>query len=98
MIYKTAAPADRRADITKFRMTVRLNGQSVLVVDDTWTQGGHAQSAAAALKLAGAGTVGIFVLGRHFTTQQQSPHGEAAKEYLGAARRVGWSFDICPAE
>lgn len=98
MIYNTAAPAGRSADITKFRVTVRLNGESVLVVDDTWTQGGHAQSAAAALKIAGAGAVGIFVLGRHFTTQQQRPHGEAAKQYLDAARRVGWSFDNCAAE
>jgi hypothetical protein len=40
-------------------------GTSVLVVDDTWVSGGSAQSAAAALKLAGAARVTIMVLGRH---------------------------------
>jgi hypothetical protein len=40
-------------------------GTSVLVVEDTWVSGGSAQSAAAALKLAGAAQVTIMVLGRH---------------------------------
>jgi hypothetical protein len=34
-------------------------------MDDTWVSGGSAQSAAAALKLAGACRVAIVVLGRH---------------------------------
>jgi hypothetical protein len=37
----------------------------VLVVDDTWVSGGSAQSAAVALKLAGARRVAIVVIGRH---------------------------------
>lgn len=37
----------------------------VLLVDDTWVSGGSAQSAAAALKLAGARRVALVVLGRH---------------------------------
>jgi hypothetical protein len=40
-------------------------GADVLLVDDTWVSGGSAQSAAAALKLAGAHAVAIVVLGRH---------------------------------
>jgi len=40
-------------------------GADVLVIDDTWVSGGSAQSAAAALKLAGAKRVAIVVLGRH---------------------------------
>lgn len=40
-------------------------GADVLVVDDTWVSGGSAQSAAAALKLSGAGRVAVVVLGRH---------------------------------
>jgi hypothetical protein len=40
-------------------------GADVLVVDDTWVSGGSAQSAAAALKLAGARRVAVIVLGRH---------------------------------
>ena len=49
----------------KFKATRPLNGQSVLLVDDTWTTGASAQSAAAALKLAGATTVAAVVIGRH---------------------------------
>lgn len=43
-----------------------LNGSAVLLVDDTWTTGGNAQSAALALRVAGAGKVAIVVIGRHF--------------------------------
>lgn len=42
-----------------------LEDQSVLLIDDTWTTGANAQSAAAALKLAGAGPVGAVAIGRH---------------------------------
>jgi adenine/guanine phosphoribosyltransferase-like PRPP-binding protein len=44
---------------------VPVAGADVLVVDDTWVSGGSAQSAAAALKLAGARHVAVVVLGRH---------------------------------
>ena len=40
-------------------------GASVLLVDDTWVSGASAQSAAAALKLAGARHVAVVVVGRH---------------------------------
>ena len=40
-------------------------GADVLLVDDTWVSGGSAQSAAAALKAAGARRVALVVLGRH---------------------------------
>jgi hypothetical protein len=43
----------------------QLGGRSVLLVDDTWTTGANVQSAAAALKLAGAGQVAAVVIGRH---------------------------------
>lgn len=42
-----------------------LHGESVLLIDDTWTTGANAQSAAAALKNAGAGPLGVVVIGRH---------------------------------
>lgn len=40
-------------------------GASVLLLDDTWVSGASAQSAAAALKRAGARRVAVVVLGRH---------------------------------
>ena len=39
--------------------------EPVLLIDDTWTTGANAQSAAAALKRAGAGPVAAVVIGRH---------------------------------
>lgn len=49
----------------KYEATRRLDGEPVLLIDDTWTRGANAQSATAALKSAGAGPVGIVVIGRH---------------------------------
>lgn len=43
----------------------QVTGENVLLVDDTWVSGASAQSAAAALKLAGAARVAVIVLGRH---------------------------------
>lgn len=42
-----------------------LNGEPVLLIDDTWTTGANAQSAAAALRAAGAGPIAAVVVGRH---------------------------------
>jgi hypothetical protein len=44
----------------------------VLLLDDTWTTGSTAQSAALALRRSGARSVAIVVLGRHLTGW---PHG-----------------------
>jgi hypothetical protein len=45
--------------------TQPLPGASVVLLDDTWTSGASAASAAAALKLMGARQVAVVVLGRH---------------------------------
>jgi hypothetical protein len=42
-----------------------LRGEPVLLIDDTWTTGANAQSAAAALRVAGAGPLAAVVMGRH---------------------------------
>jgi hypothetical protein len=49
----------------KFEPLRNLHGEAVLLIDDTWTTGASAQSAAAALEGAGAGPVGAVVIGRH---------------------------------
>jgi predicted amidophosphoribosyltransferase len=49
----------------KFVAQRPLRGEPVLLIDDTWTTGANAQSAAAALKEAGAGPLGAVVIGRH---------------------------------
>jgi predicted amidophosphoribosyltransferase len=55
----------RSLDTAKYEPTRPLDGEDVLLVDDTWTTGGSAQSAAAALLGGGAGKVGLVVIGRH---------------------------------
>lgn len=60
----------RAFDATKFEATGReLHGQSILLIDDTWTTGASAQSAAAALKAAGAGPIAAVVIGRHLNRE-----------------------------
>ncbi|MFG1640804.1 hypothetical protein ACGFMK_10995 [Amycolatopsis sp. NPDC049252] len=62
---KTAAPRAFRAD--HFRAVGSLPpGSHVLVIDDTWTSGGHAQSAALTARRAGATTVSVLSLARYF--------------------------------
>ena len=58
--------------------------RDVLVVDDTWVSGGSAQSAAAALKLAGARRVAVVVLGRHV-----NPADPASARFFAKIGEVG---------
>ena len=55
----------RDLDPDRFETGTMSAGVSVLLLDDSWVSGASAQSAAAALKLAGARRVAIVVLGRH---------------------------------
>jgi hypothetical protein len=59
-------PASREADPGRFS-AAGLGGADVALLDDTWTSGASAQSASAALRLAGARSVAIIVLGRHLS-------------------------------
>lgn len=52
-------------DTRKYDALARLRGQTILLIDDTWTTGASAQSAACALKRAGSGPVAALVIGRH---------------------------------
>jgi predicted amidophosphoribosyltransferase len=53
----------------RYESTAELNGHSVLLIDDMWTTGANAQSAAAALKAAGSGPVAAVVIGRHLNPE-----------------------------
>jgi hypothetical protein len=57
--------APRSFDPEKYVAQRPLHGEPVLLIDDTWTTGANAQSAAAALKTAGAGPLAAVVIGRH---------------------------------
>jgi predicted amidophosphoribosyltransferase len=63
-----------------------LSGQPVLLIDDTWTTGANAQSAAAALKSAGAGPVAAVVIGRHLNREWH----ENDRRLRGITRPFDW--------
>jgi hypothetical protein len=66
LLARSGTPVEPRAtDPGKFNPTRDLDGQAVLLIDDTWTTGANVQSAAGALQVAGAGSVGVLVIGRH---------------------------------
>ena len=66
LLRRSGAEVEARAvDVHRFDATRVLAGESVLLIDDTWTTGASVESAALALKAAGAATVGVVVIGRH---------------------------------
>ena len=74
----------RVADRADGGIVLAADGADVLVVDDTWVSGGSAQSAAAALKLAGARRVAVVVLGRHV-----NPADPRSAAFLASVRAAG---------
>jgi hypothetical protein len=76
----------RTVDPGKYNPTEDVGGQNVLLIDDTWTTGANVQSAAGALKTAGASRVGVVIIGRHIHEDYQDN-----AERLGALpRRFEW--------
>jgi len=72
------------------------SGNSVLIIDDTFTTGSRAQSVAAALKDSGAESVAALCIGRHFGRQQDGyEYRQAADAYYRRSRALGWNWDRC---
>ena len=76
-------------DGRRYETTQTLTGEAVLLIDDTWTTGANAQSAAAALKAAGAGPVAAAVIGRHLNRDWH----ENDRRIRALARPFDW--DVC---
>ena len=74
-----------------FRARRALDGERILLIDDTYTSGSSFQSAASALALGGADVVAGVVLGRvihpDFTVQMQ--------ELWDQQRAIPFDFDVC---
>ncbi|WP_061291127.1 phosphoribosyltransferase [Herbidospora cretacea] len=66
-----AADQRRALNPAHFRVPApdEVRGRHVVLVEDTWVQGGHAQSAASALLQAGAAEVTILVIARRIPTR-----------------------------
>lgn len=89
-----AASAQHPRDINPehFRTDGRLReGSHVLLIDDTWTGGGHAQSAVLALRSAGAAHVSVLVVARWI----REDFGENAK-FLREFASQDYDPKICP--
>jgi predicted phosphoribosyltransferase len=76
----------REFNLQKYEPIRALGGQTVLLIDDTWTTGANAQSAAAALRSAGAGAVAAVVIGRHLNREWH----ENDRRLRGITRPFDW--------
>jgi hypothetical protein len=86
------APFPRDLDPQHFSTGAQLPGGShVLLLEDTWAGGGHAQSAAAALKRAGALRVSVLVIARWINDD----FGDNAK-FLSELSGHDYDPGICP--
>jgi hypothetical protein len=87
----SAGPSPHTLAAGRYRATRALRGgAAVLLIDDTWTTGGNAESAALALRTAGAATVAIVVIGRHF--DRSFPNCEA---YYQQAKAWKFTWETC---
>jgi hypothetical protein len=75
--YQAAAPLPR--------------GARVLLLDDTWASGGHAQSAAMALRSAGAVRISVLAVARWL-----SDDSGRTRAFLRAIRGRDYDLSLCP--
>ncbi len=86
LLRRTDVPAQAHEyALGKFAATRPLDRASVLLIDDTWTTGANAQSAAGALKSSGAGPVAALVIGRHLNREWRTNDQRL--------RQIGQPFD-----
>jgi predicted amidophosphoribosyltransferase len=71
-----AAVSAHRFSVERYAATENLDGRAVLLIDDTWTTGANARSAAAALKAAGAKRVAVVVIGRYVNREWSQNDGQ----------------------
>lgn len=70
LLHRSAVEVEPRVfSPAKYEPTRALHGEAVLLIDDTWTTGASAQSAAASLLAAGACAVAALVVGRHINRE-----------------------------
>jgi hypothetical protein len=84
----------RDLDPDRFQAAGVAAGASVLLIDDTWVSGASAQSAAVALKRAGARHVAVVVMGRH--VNPGDPWAGPLVAGLAPARYDPWSCALIP--
>ena len=92
VLVRSSVPTQpHRFDPERFSAVRPLGGEAVLLLDDTWTTGANAQSAAAALRRAGSGPVAALAIGRHLN-RSWLDHKHRLAELEGPFR-----WETCPA-
>lgn len=87
-------PPGREFKPDRYRSSQDLSGRRVLLIDDTWASGGHAHSAATALKTVGATVVALIVIGRHIRPDWNVTESETSGDLLGKLPRQ-FEWDTC---
>lgn len=91
-LLETATPGlGRETSAQHFRGVRTLRGEPVLIIDDVWTTGTHAQSAAVTLRDSGAGPVAIVALGRWFVKEHRDNNAWLAN----VKKDMTWRWDRC---
>ena len=85
------ARCDRVVDAQKFNVLGGVVGQHVLVLDDVWTTGSNAQSAALALRRAGACTVSVIVAARWL-----NPRHPLSARFIRERLTLTYNPLVCP--
>jgi hypothetical protein len=87
------AMCDRIVGAGKFLLQpdIGLEGQHVLILDDTWTTGSNAQSAALTLRRAGASAVSVMIVGRWL-----SPHFGKSADFIKTRLQRDYDPSVCP--
>jgi hypothetical protein len=86
------APQPRAVNPAHFSCGMPLPGEShVLVIDDTWATGGHAQSAALTLRAASANRVSVLVVARWL----KEDYGDN-KQFIDTLRGRDYDPSVCP--
>ena len=90
-----AADSTNPRDVNPSHYAASANaaGRHVLVIDDTWTGGGHATSAALTVRAVGATHVSVLVLARWLSDGWEQTTQQWAKQHLSAP---DFNPDVCP--
>jgi hypothetical protein len=82
---------DRIVDADKFTVKGDVRGRHVLVIDDVWTTGSNAQSAALALRRVGAAAVSVVVIARWL-----NPRHPLSPRFIREHLRDHYNPLVCP--
>lgn len=83
----------REVNRTHYSASADAAGHHVLVIDDTWTGGSHATSAALAIRAAGATRISVLVLARWLSDGWEATTTQWAKHRL---TRPDFNAAVCP--